>query len=165
MQSISRRTSRLALVVLATVGTLGLTACDDDDEVEAEPEFVTVQLIATRSTGAADTAVINKSTNVVTGSNNALVLGATGNTVIRARYLRQDGTEDPVIANNANDFEMRFTAPFISAATGATVTVFNRTILVMGGANATARNATFELYHVGEQHTEYSNANIAVVVQ
>lgn len=163
MHAFSTRLSRLALVALAS---FGIAACDDDptEPAHEEPEVATVRLVAVRAGGAADTALINVNTGVVTSSDNALVVGDTGNTVLTATYLDATGAPDEAIAEHSDEFELRFLASFISTATGTTPTVFTRTITTTGGANATPRDAMFELFHLGENHEEFAIA-VPVVVQ
>jgi hypothetical protein len=146
-----RRVAIAASIVFAAT----LTACNDSTDPEPEPEVETLRL--TRGTQVVN---IDVSTGVCTGCPLILSNGA----VVTARFLAADGDDDPIAT--PGDFRLNVVIPTNTvglAFTSNQANLFSGSFTATG-TTATPFNVNFELFHIEENHDEFSLA-VAVVVQ
>src|SRR5687768_9384939 len=104
---VATRSPRRSLVLLALIaGPALFVACDDDDPIEPsdEPTFNRVEF-ALSSTTTTDTDTVTVNTSGTQTGTADFPAGTTTVTINRTRFLRADGTEDPVVTAAA--FELR----------------------------------------------------------
>jgi hypothetical protein len=141
-----RSIATLTLVAASAAGV----ACSDSTEPEPEPEVATMRLIV----GGTDTIEVG-SGGAVTGG--PITIAA--NTSIVVEWLRDDGTEDPVVT--ATDFELSVTVD------DETVVTFTRSSAFAGTLNKVAAGSTsaeFGLFHIEEQHDDFGPFPVAITV-
>src|SRR5688572_13317667 len=99
------RSLRRSLFMLALIASPALfVACDDDDPVEPDPE-PTFNRVEFTLTGGGQTRVDTVTTTGVQTGNRTFPAGTTTVAITNTRFLRADGTVDPVVT--AADFELR----------------------------------------------------------
>jgi hypothetical protein len=117
---LATRSLRRSFFTLALIASPALfVACDDDDDpVEPDPEPTFNRVEFTMTAGGQTRVDTITTTGVQTGNRN-FPAGTTTVTISNARFLRADGTVDPVVT--AANFELR------------------------GGGTGTSTGVTFEL--------------------
>ncbi len=148
---------RRALVMGAMLATVTLaTACGDDDPtgVDEEPEIDRVLLTVGTTTL---TVPLN---GAITGG--PVSIRANTATPVSARFVRQDGTDDPIVTSEA-DFQLRVVRVSGPALTFALSTAnrFAGTITATGSGTAIVDP---QLFHVGENHDDFSRPGVSITV-
>jgi hypothetical protein len=143
---------RSLLMVALVAGSALFAACDDDDPVEPEPEPTFNRVEFTLTAGATTRVDTVTTTGAQTG-NRAFPAGTTTVTISNTRFLRADGTVDPVVT--AAVFELR-------QGTGGTAGVtFTRTAGqsfqgTIAGLTDGTRSVMIELLHIAEGHEDFA---------
>jgi hypothetical protein len=151
-RALSRR-AMLAALSLSLVATA--TACDDDPAGPDEPEPAVVSMLLTFGNGQ---------TATVTGAAGSTpsVRIPVGATTVTARFLRANGTDDPVAVAPTFRLEVVPPAGNITFARSST-NAFSGTLTAATATN-TAIPVTFGLFHVEEQHTDFGPFTVNVTV-
>ena len=159
LASASRRATRvLAALSLAFLAT----ACDDDDEgVGPEPEPETTSIVLTLAgTGVANQTITwNTANGAVTPATITLAPGASR--TVTAQFLRGDGTADPIVTSQL--FRLDF-----NPTSGNAVTVAkngNLAATITAGSTPGTTVLTMELFHLEENHEEYTSNAVTFQVQ
>lgn len=153
---LATRSPRRSLFMVALIASAGLfAACDDDDPVEPddEPTFNRVEYaLSSTTTADADTVTVS-TTGTQTGTAD-FPAATTTVTITRTRFLRADGTEDPVVT--AADFELRHSTGGTAGLTFqlATGQSFQGTISGITGTGA--KTIMMQLWHKAEQHEDFA---------
>jgi hypothetical protein len=144
--------SRRSLLMVALAASSAVFAACDDDPVEPEPEPTFNRVEFTLTAGATTRVDTVTTTGAQTG-NRTFPAGTTTVTISNTRFLRPDGTVDPVVT--AADFELR-------QGTGGTAGVtFTRTAgqsfqgTIAALTNGT-RSVMIELLHKEEGHADFA---------
>jgi hypothetical protein len=146
-------TRRLALTFLFAGATALIAGCDDDPaEPEPEPTFNRVEF-ALASTTTTDTDTVTVSTTGTQTGTADFPAGTTTVTITRARFLRADGTEDPVVT--AADFELRGTTGGSTGVTFSLATGQSFQGTIQGLTNG-ARTIMMQLWHKAEGHEDFA---------
>lgn len=153
MQLRSRHAAAAMMVVALLAG-----GCKDDPVApeEEEPEVATMRL------------TIN-GTTVVNVSENGTVSGTfkipVGTSTVVATWLKADGTPDPV-ASDGTKFRLSVVVPSNTNGVAFTLSSSNNfTGTFTATSNtATAIQATFGLFHLEEQHTDFGPFTVPVTV-
>lgn len=134
-----------AIVVLAAV--LSLAACSSSTEPEEEPEVATMELTI-------GTTIVSF-TGGCTPSVSSVTIPTAG-AALSARFLRANGTPDPLVTAAKYQLEVTPAARFVrSSAFAGTLT---------GGAPGQAQ-VSFALLHIEEQHEDFGPCPLSVIVQ
>lgn len=153
-----RRVHLRTLRALAAVAALsfGVAACDDDPQVEEEPEIAALRLTVTPASGTAQTYTLTTG-----GANQNIALRVGANTV---SAVALDDNNQAI--NLGSDFELRIVRSLTvqgaseveNPLTGAVT--FTKTggmtgTLVATGAVAAPATALVRVFHVGEGHGDF----------
>jgi hypothetical protein len=146
----TRYLSRLAALVLMLA--VGLAACGDSTDPEPEPEVATLRLLI--GAAAEDTVLVDIASGDVTGG----PITISADTDIRAEFLRDDGSTETLVT--AADFRLDVTSANESLVTFTRTSAFAGTLhkVAIGGTSL-----TFALFHLEEQHNEFSRS-VAITV-
>lgn len=153
---------RRSLLMAALVASSALLAgCDDDpaEPVEPEPEFNRVEFTLTSGgTTRVDTVT---TTGTQTG-NRMFPTGTTTVSVTNTRFLKADGTVDPVVT--AADFELRGSTDGTSAGVTFALTQGESFRGTIAGLTAGTRTIRMLLFHKVEGHEDFSQI-LTLVIQ
>ena len=147
----SLRRSALMLAVIASPALF--VACDDDDPAEPDPE-PTFNRVEFTLTGGGQTRVDTVTTTGVQTGNRNFPGGTTTVAITNTRFLRADGTVDPVVT--AADFELRHSATGTSTGVTFALTAGQSFQGAISGLTNGARTIRMLLWHKGDNHEDFS---------
>jgi hypothetical protein len=140
---------RLTVLSLLAGGAAGI-ACNDSTEPEPEPEVATMRLVV----GGSATITVAANGTVTGGP-----ITISGTTTIVATWLRDDGTEDPVV--DASTFELAVEIDDESIVTFTRASAFAGTLNKVAAGST---SATFALFHVEEGHEDFGPFPVPITV-
>ena len=144
---------RRSLLMVALVASSALFAgCDDDDPVEPPSDEPTFNRVEFTLTAGGTTRVDTVTTTGTQTGNRNFPAGTTTVTITNTRFLKADGTVDPVVT--AANFELR------QGAGGTAGVTFNLTAGqsfqgTIGGLTNGARTVMIQLWHKADQHADF----------
>jgi hypothetical protein len=145
---------RRFLLMLAVIASPAVfAACDDDDPVEPDPE-PTFNRVELTMTGGGQTRVDTITTTGVQTGNRNFPAGTTTINITNTRFLRADGTPDPVVT--AADFELRGGGTGTSTGVAFALTGSQSFQGTISGLTDGARTIRMVLWHKGDNHEDFS---------
>jgi hypothetical protein len=151
----SFRTTRTACLASLMAVCLAVACSNDPTDPEPEPEVETLRLVTGTQTVNVD---------VSTGTCTGCPLLLSNGTVITASFLDASGQPDPIAV--PGDFRLNVVIgsnPVGLQFTLSQSNMFSGTFTATG-TSSTPFNVSFELFHIEEQHDEFSRA-VQVLVQ
>lgn len=144
-----RSTLRVPFALLALTGALVLAACSEEDEVEQEPDVAIIEI------NFGGNSVRINSAGTVTGGSLTFPIGQTN---VTARFLRANGSEDPLATEE--EFELRIVPGSTAIATFTSLGGFDGRITGIAAGTTLTR---FQLFHIEEQHEDFEvSVNITI---
>jgi hypothetical protein len=151
---LATRSLRRSLSTLALIASPALfVACDDDDPVEPDPE-PTFNRVEFTMTGGGQTRVDTITTTGVQTGNRNFPAGTTSVAITGTRFLRADGTVDPIVS--AADFELRGGTAGTSTGVTFALTTGQSFQGTISGLTNGARTIRMVLWHKGDNHEDFS---------
>jgi hypothetical protein len=143
---------RLLQIVTALSIATTTAACDDDEEVEPEPDIATMRLVI-----GTQTITVNE-TGTVTGG--PILLARNTPTTVTATFLRADGTADPLVTTA--EFRLNGTSDHAAVATFTFTSGFSGTITGLTAGTTVLR---FSMFHIAEGHADFGPHPVPITVQ
>lgn len=141
----SRNAVRRPFVLGAMLAVLAIgVGCDETVVPPPEPEVATLRLLFP----GPDTVFVNAINGMVTSG----PITISANAAFTAQFLKDDGSPETLVTNA--DFELRVTSNNTAFVT------FTRSSAFAGTLNRVAAGSTtvnFNLYHLGEMHSEWDH--------